>query len=123
MSTNINSTEQIVEINAGDQITNINLVSQSTTQVVSGEQVVNIDTNAGTIPAAWGSITGTLSNQTDLQNALNLKQNNITLSTTGTTGVATLVGATLNIPNYVTSTKQTEWDSAYNDKITSAVVK
>ena len=122
MSTNINSTEQIVEINAGDQITNINLVSQSTTQIISAEQVVNIDTNAGTIPAAWGSITGTLSNQTDLQNALNLKQNNITLSTTGTTGVATLVGATLNIPNYVTSTKQTEWDSAYNDKITSAEV-
>jgi len=122
MSTNINSTEQIVEINAGDQITNINLVSQSTTQVVSGEQVVTIDVNAGTIPAAWGSITGTLSNQTDLQNALNAKQNNITLTTTGTTGVATLVGATLNIPNYVTSTKQTEWDSAYNDKITSAEV-
>ena len=122
MSTNINSTEQIVEINAGDQITNINLVSQSTTQVVSGEQVVTVDVNAGTIPAAWGSITGTLSNQTDLQNALNAKQNNITLTTTGTTGVATLVGATLNIPNYVTSTKQTEWDSAYNDKITSAEV-
>lgn len=122
MSTNINSTEQIVEINAGDQITNVNIVSQSTTQVISGEQVVTVDVNAGTIPAAWGSITGTLSNQTDLQNALNAKQNNITLTTTGTTGVATLVGATLNIPNYVSSTKQTEWDSAYNDKINSAEV-
>jgi len=122
MSTNINSTEQIVEINAGDQITNVNIVSQSTTQVISGEQVVTVDVNAGTIPAAWGSITGTLSNQTDLQNALNAKQNNITLTTTGTTGVATLVGATLNIPNYVSSTKQSEWDSAYNDKINSAEV-
>jgi|GEM_PF-1055539 len=100
MSTNISSTEQIVEINAGDQITNVNVVSQSTTQVISGEQVVVIDTNAGTIPAAWGSITGTLSNQTDLKNALDLKQNNITLTTTGTSGVATLVGSTLNIPNY-----------------------
>jgi len=100
MSTNISSTEQIVEINAGDQITNVNVVSQSTTQIISGEQVVTIDTNAGTIPAAWGSITGTLSNQADLQAALNLKQNNITLTTTGTSGAATLVGATLNIPNY-----------------------
>ncbi len=100
MSTNISSTEQIVEINAGDQITNVNIVSQSTTQVISGEQVVTVDVNAGTIPAAWGSITGTLSNQTDLQNALNAKQNNITLTTTGTSGAATLVGATLNIPNY-----------------------
>jgi hypothetical protein len=96
MSTNISSTEQIVEINAGDQITNVNIVSQSTTQVISGEQVVTVDVNAGTIPAAWGSITGTLSNQTDLQNALNAKQNNITLTTTGTSGPATLVGATLN---------------------------
>jgi hypothetical protein len=100
MSTNISSTEQIVEINAGDQITNVNIVSQSTTQVISGEQVVTVDVNAGTIPAAWGTITGTLSNQTDLQNALNSKQNNITLTTTGTSGAATLIGATLNIPNY-----------------------
>lgn len=30
----------------------------------------------------WGSITGTLSDQTDLQSALNAKQNNITLGTT-----------------------------------------
>jgi len=161
MSTNISSTEQIVEINAGDQITNVNIVSQSTTQVISGEQVVTVDVNAGTIPAAWGSITGTLSNQTDLQNALNAKQNNITLTTTGTSGAATLVGATLNIPNYTdtgltsvglamptgfdvsgspltsngtlnvnfasgyslpTTTKQGQWDQAYNDKINSAEV-
>ena len=53
------------------------------------------------LPAVqWGSITGTLSNQTDLQTALNNKQNNITLTTTGTSGAATLVGSTLNIPNY-----------------------
>ena len=53
------------------------------------------------LPAVqWGSITGTLSNQTDLQTALNNKQNNITLTTAGTSGAATLVGSTLNIPNY-----------------------
>ena len=50
--------------------------------------------------AVWGAITGTLSNQTDLQNALNAKQNTITLTTTGTSGASTLVGSTLNIPNY-----------------------
>ena len=101
----------------------------------------------------WGSITGTLSSQTDLQSALNAKENTITagttsqyyrgdktfqtldktavglgnvdntsdlnkpistltqtalnakqdtltLTTTGTSGAATLVGATLNIPQY-----------------------
>jgi hypothetical protein len=52
--------------------------------------------------AVWGAITGTLSNQTDLQNALNAKQNTITLTTTGTSGASTLVGSTLNIPNYST---------------------
>jgi hypothetical protein len=53
--------------------------------------------------AVWGSITGTLSSQTDLQSALNAKQNNITLTTTGTSGAATLIGATLNIPRYDSS--------------------
>jgi hypothetical protein len=48
----------------------------------------------------WGSITGTLSAQTDLQSALNAKQDTLTLTTTGTSGAATLVGATLNIPQY-----------------------
>jgi len=52
--------------------------------------------------AIWGAITGTLSSQTDLQAALNAKQNTITLTTTGTSGSATLVGSTLNIPNYTT---------------------
>lgn len=34
--------------------------------------------------ATWGSITGTLSNQTDLQSALNAKQNTLTFDTTPT---------------------------------------
>jgi hypothetical protein len=50
--------------------------------------------------AVWGAITGTLSNQTDLQNALNAKQNTLSLTTTGSSGAATLIGSTLNIPNY-----------------------
>ena len=54
----------------------------------------------GVTNVQWGTITGTLSNQTDLQAALNAKQNNITLTTTGSSGPATLVGATLNVPNY-----------------------
>lgn len=53
-----------------------------------------------TAAVTWGSITGTLSAQTDLQSALNAKQATLTLTTTGTSGAATLVGATLNIPQY-----------------------
>jgi len=76
--------------------------------------------------ASWGDITGTLSDQTDLNTALSAKQNTLvsgtsiktinstsllgsgdvavqpalTLTTTGTSGAATLSGATLNIPQY-----------------------
>jgi hypothetical protein len=64
----------------------------------SGSVYIEIASNS----AIWGAITGTLSSQTDLQNALNAKQNTITLTTTGTSGSATLVGSTLNIPNYTT---------------------
>ena len=38
------------------------------------------DDNAGT-SAVWGAITGTLSNQTDLQNALNAKENTLPTGT------------------------------------------
>jgi hypothetical protein len=78
----------------------------------AGKIYITLDTNkvyrwAGTIyvevsqpNAVWGGITGTLGSQTDLQNALNAKQNTITLTTTGTSGPATLTGSTLNIPQY-----------------------
>jgi hypothetical protein len=50
--------------------------------------------------ASWGSINGTLTNQTDLNTALSAKQDTLTLTTTGTSGAATLVDSTLNIPQY-----------------------
>jgi predicted heme/steroid binding protein len=40
----------------------------------SGATYIEVSATVGTI---WGGITGTLSNQTDLQNALNTKQNNL----------------------------------------------
>jgi hypothetical protein len=59
----------------------------------------------------WTKITGTPTTlagygitdaytQTQVNNLLNAKQNTLTLTTTGTSGAATLVGATLNIPQY-----------------------
>ena len=36
----------------------------------------------------------------DIQTQLNAKQGTLTLTTTGTSGAATLVGSTLNVPNY-----------------------
>ena len=59
----------------------------------SGATYIEVSPTVGTI---WGGITGTLSNQTDLQNALNAKQNN--LSGTG------FVKSTAGTISYDTST-------------------
>lgn len=64
---------------------------------ITGQEIID------SVPAsvtAWGTITGTLSAQTDLQNALNAKQDDITLTTTGTSGASTFVANTLNVPTY-----------------------
>jgi hypothetical protein len=55
-------------------------------------------TNTISIPAATNSVNGYLSS-TDWS-TFNGKQDTITLTTTGTSGAATLVGNTLNIPQY-----------------------
>jgi hypothetical protein len=51
-------------------------------------------------PTVWGTIDGDLENQIDLWNALQSKQGNITLTTSGTEGPSTLIGDVLNIPQY-----------------------
>jgi len=79
----------------------------------TGKIYVTLDTNkiyrwtgsvyvevSPTVGVVWGAISGTLSNQTDLQNALNAKQGTLTLTTSNTSGPATLNGSTLNIPIY-----------------------
>jgi hypothetical protein len=58
-------------------------------------------TNTISIPAATSSVNGYLTS-TDWS-TFNSKQDAITLTTTGTSGAATLVGSTLNIPNYGSS--------------------
>ena len=55
-------------------------------------------THTFNLPTASATIRGALSSADWA--SFNSKQNAITLTTTGTSGAATLVGATLNIPNY-----------------------
>ena len=57
-------------------------------------------TPAISMPVATASVDGYLDNAD--WTTFNNKQNAITLTTTGTSGAATLIGATLNIPNYST---------------------
>ena len=69
---------------------------------VSGTAPISVSTVSGaatvSISQATTSTNGYLSS-TDW-NTFNNKQNALTLTTTGSSGAATLVGATLNIPNY-----------------------
>lgn len=51
------------------------LVSGTNIKTVNGNSLLG--TGNLTLSSSWGSITGTLSNQTDLQNALNAKQNTL----------------------------------------------
>jgi len=75
-----------------------------TSTVATGTSTPVITLN---VPTASATNRGALSS-TDWS-TFNNKQNAITLTTTGTTGVATLVGSTLNIPNYSTVTPTYEY--------------
>ncbi len=76
------------------------LVNQTNIKSINGSSLVGSGDLSITTGVAWGAITGTLSHQTDLQAALDAKQGSLTLTTTGSSGAATLVGDTLNIPQY-----------------------
>ena len=75
-------------------------------ELVSGSYVTKSITGAEIVASVpptsveWGDIGGVLSTQIDLQNALNGKQDDITLTTTGTSGASTFVANTLNVPTY-----------------------
>ena len=80
-------------------IDNEDTTNPRATKTATIQSIVNLASGGGG-GTTWGSITGTLSTQTDLQSALDAKQDTLTLTTTGTSGAATLVGSTLNIPEY-----------------------
>ena len=138
------------------------LVNQTNIKSVNGETLLGSGDLTVSSSAAWGGITGTLSSQTDLQTALDAKedviaagttaqyyrgdktfrdldktavglpnvdntsdankpvstatqteldekQDTISLTTTGTSGVATFVGATLNVPDYGSAASSVAW--------------
>lgn len=74
--------------------------------------------------ASWGGITGTLSNQTDLQNALNAKQNTLTNPVTGTgtnNEIAAFNSTGSTITSLATTTYPTLTELSYVKGLTSAV--
>jgi trimeric autotransporter adhesin len=68
------------------------------------------------------TITGAIaqSQVTNLSTDLAAKQNNIILTTSGSTGVATLTGSTLNIPNYASGITNSAWGLSGNSGTTAS---
>jgi hypothetical protein len=95
-------------IMAGTGITAINLLTDAAQRLVTGSAGTDFDisssgsTHTFNIPTASASNRGLLSSAN--WTTFNNKQNAITLTTTGTSGAATLVGSTLNVPNYTNGT-------------------
>lgn len=66
-------------------------VGGTTGQILAKQSNTDFDTEwVGNLNSTWGAITGTLSSQTDLQNALNAKQNTIVNSDSITQGASNL---------------------------------
>jgi hypothetical protein len=86
---------------------------QSPVQSVAGKTgsvvLTASDIGAGTVDnTEYGYLDGVTS---PIQTQLNSKQSTLTLTTTGTSGAATLIGATLNIPQYSGGGGGTTWGS------------
>lgn len=78
------------------------LVSGTNIKTVNGSSLLGSGDVSISGTAAWGSVTGTLSNQTDLQTALNGKQSSITTGTTaqyfkGDLSLGTYTGYSINV--------------------------
>jgi hypothetical protein len=90
------------------KITNSDLANSTISGVSLGGNLFNLSNGYGISGSAyngsaaqtWIVDTANISTKANVTALLLGKQNNITLTTTGTSGAATLVGATLNIPNY-----------------------
>jgi hypothetical protein len=99
---------------AYDNTTGVITIPTNTSQLTNGANFITLSSLSASSPLAYNSGTGAFSIQvaTGSQNGylsstdwatFNGKQNALTLTTTGSSGSATLVGATLNVPTYTLS--------------------
>ena len=96
---------------AYNNTTGVITIPTNTSQLTNGANFITLVSLSGTAPIQYNNTTGAISitqsgsssngflSSTDW-NTFNSKQGAITLTTTGSSGAATLIGTTLNIPNY-----------------------
>jgi len=103
---NIDVTQELItEIVTVDASTCVNIIDVSVTDASDNVTLnitpsiveVNINRGEGGGASIWGGITGTLSDQTDLQNALNAKQNLLGYTPVPTTRTITINGTTYDL--------------------------
>lgn len=103
---------------SGSNIVEIDSVTTDGTNIYfyMGPTILTAVPGAGS--AAWGSISGTLTNQVDLTTALGLKANannaGFTGTTTGITAAMTGAMSTSHAANAITGTNITNWNTAYS---------
>jgi hypothetical protein len=96
---------------AYNSTTGVITIPTNTSQLTNGANFITLASLSGTSPIVYNNTTGNISiNQSGTSssgylsstdwNTFNGKQNTITLTTTGTSGAATFISNTLNIPNY-----------------------
>jgi N-acetylneuraminic acid mutarotase len=104
-----------------DLVGAVQLVSGTNITLSQTGQAITIN-SSGSGSAVWGTITGTLSNQTDLETALNSKQNTLTignLTDTGTDGI-TITSGTGSVIGSGTSIAQHVADTTHSGYLSSS---
>jgi hypothetical protein len=100
------------------RVNNVNNVNQNVLDLVNGTNVTIEDLGDGRVrinssgggggSVAWGAITGTLSNQTDLQNALNLKAD---ISSLGAVAFSNDYNDLDNLPTIPAAQVNSDWNA------------
>lgn len=99
------------------KVNNVDNVNQNVLDLVNGTNVtiedlgdgrVRINSSGGVASVAWGDITGTLSNQTDLQTALNLKAD---ISSLGAAAFSNDYNDLDNLPTIPAAQVNSDWNA------------
>ena len=89
--------DEIHDVSITSVANNNSIFYDSATSLWKNRAVSATDIDANVSNTEFGYLDGVTSS---IQTQINSKQNTLTLTTTGTSGAATLVGSTLNIPQY-----------------------